>query len=37
LFLADNGFTLTANDEASLLAMLNLAAGEMSEDVRRMD
>jgi death on curing protein len=32
LFLADNGFVLTASDEVSLIAMLNLAAGEMSED-----
>jgi len=32
LFLADNGFTLTASDEASLLNMLSLAAGDMSEE-----
>ncbi len=32
LFLADNGFALTASDEESLIAMLNLAAGETSED-----
>jgi death-on-curing protein len=32
LFLVDNGATLTASDEQSLLAMLALASGEMSED-----
>jgi len=32
LFLADNGFTLTTSDEASLLNMLSLAAGDMSEE-----
>jgi len=32
LFLADNGFALTASDEDSLIAMLNLAGGETSED-----
>jgi death on curing protein len=32
LFLADNGFVLTASDEDALIAMLNLAAGETSED-----
>ena len=31
-FLVDNGATLTASDEQSLLAMLALASGEMSED-----
>jgi death-on-curing protein len=32
LFLADNGFVLTASDEDSLIAMLNLAGGETGED-----
>jgi death-on-curing protein len=32
LFLADNGFALTASDEDSLIAMLKLAGGETSED-----
>ncbi len=32
LCLADNGFVLTASDEESLIAMLKLAGGEMSED-----
>jgi len=32
LFLADNGFALTASDEESLIAMLKLAGGETSED-----
>ncbi len=32
LFLADNGFVLTASDEDSLIAMLNLASGETGED-----
>lgn len=32
LFLADNGFSLTASDEDSLFAMLKLAGGEIGED-----
>ncbi len=32
LFLADNGVVLTASDEESLIAMLNLAGGETGED-----
>jgi death-on-curing protein len=32
LFLLDNGFSLIASDEDSLLTMLRLAAGEMSEE-----
>ena len=32
LFLLDNGFALIASDEESLLTMLRLAAGEMSEE-----
>ncbi len=32
LFLMDNGHVLTASDEESLLTMLRLAAGEMSEE-----
>ncbi len=31
LFIADNGGTLSSTDEASLVAMLALAAGNMSE------
>ncbi len=32
LFLAKNGFVLTATDQDSVLTFLNLAAGEMSEE-----
>lgn len=32
LFLLDNGTTLTATDEQSLLAMLALASGDMTEE-----
>ncbi|MDE2361862.1 MAG: type II toxin-antitoxin system death-on-curing family toxin [Hyphomicrobiales bacterium] len=32
LFVMDNGFALTASDEEALMAMLRLAAGDMTEE-----